>query len=424
MIKFLLKGIINDRSRSLLPIIVVSIGATLTVLMYCWMKGFLNDSIVMNANFNTGHIKVMTRAYAKDAEQIPNDLAIIGVDTLLKGLKVENPDVDWVKRIRFGGLIDFPDANGETRVQGPVVGWAIDLLSPGSKEKERFNLDKSIIEGRIPTKSGESLITSDFAKKFKVKPGDKFTLFGTTMDGSMAFKNLTVAGTVQFGSSVLDRGAIIIDITDAQLALSMEDAAGEVMGYFENNQYDNEKATTISNAFNAKFKTNRDEFAPIMLRLKDQGGMSDFLDYTNVVGSFMVLIFVLAMSVVLWNAGLLGGLRRYSEFGLRIALGEEKGHIYKTLIYEGLLIGMLGSIIGTTIGLGFAFYLQIVGFNMSGMMKNSSLMMSPIARAMVTPTAFYIGFIPGLLSMVLGNALSGIGIYKRNTTQLIKELEV
>lgn len=424
MIKFLLKGIINDRSRSLLPVMVVSIGVLLTVTMYCWFKGFLNDSVVMNANFNTGHLKVMTRAYAKDAEQMPNDLAIIGADMLLKELKAANPEMDWVKRIRFGGLIDFPDANGETRAQGPVIGWGIDMLSAGSKENERFNLEKSIVDGRIPSRPGESLITSDFAKKFNVKPGDTFTLFGTTMDGSMAFKNLTVAGTVRFGSSVLDRGAIITDITDVQLALSMEGAAGEVLGYFNNNQYDNEEATTIAKAFNAKFEENKDEFAPVMLRLRDQGGMSDFLDYSEVIGSFMVFIFVLAMSVVLWNAGLLGGLRRYSEFGLRLALGEEKGHIYKTLIYEGLLIGTLGSIVGTTIGLGLSYYLQVVGFDMSGMMKNSSLMMSPVAKAIVTPTAFYIGFVPGLLSMVLGNALSGIGIYNRNTAQLFKELEV
>jgi putative ABC transport system permease protein len=57
-------------------------------------------------------------------------------------------------------------------------------------------------------------------------------------------------------------------------------------------------------------------------------------------------------------------------------------------------------------------------------MKNASMMMPSIYRATITPEAFYIGFIPGLFSMVLGNALAGIGIYKRNTAQLFKELEV
>jgi putative ABC transport system permease protein len=56
-------------------------------------------------------------------------------------------------------------------------------------------------------------------------------------------------------------------------------------------------------------------------------------------------------------------------------------------------------------------------------MKNSSMLMPSVARAYITPTAYWIGFIPGLFSMVLGNALSGIGIYKRNTATLFKELE-
>jgi putative ABC transport system permease protein len=37
--------------------------------------------------------------------------------------------------------------------------------------------------------------------------------------------------------------------------------------------------------------------------------------------------------------------------------------------------------------------------------------------------SFFIGFIPGLLATILGTSISGIGIYKRQTSQLFKELE-
>jgi len=423
MIKFLLKGILNDRSRSILPVIVVSIGVLLTVILYCWVKGIMGESIRMNANFNTGHVKIMTRAYENDAEQMPNDLAILEVTKMVNELKTDYPDMDWVKRIRFGGLIDFPDAKGETRAQGPVVGWAIDLLSPQSKEGDRFNLDKSLVTGRLPVKPGEVLISDLFAVKFHVKPGDAFTLFGTTMDGGMAFKNLIVSGTIRFGSSALDRGAIIIDITDAQLALVMNDAAGEVLGFFNTGNFDNEKAISVTSAFNSKYTAVKDKYAPVMISLREQSGMAEYIDYVNAIGSVMIIVFVIAMSIVLWNAGLLGGLRRYNEFGVRLALGEDKNHIYRTLIYEGLFIGAIGSVLGTVLGLGAAYYLQNVGINISGMMKNSSLLLPSVARAEITSTAWYIGFIPGLFSMVLGNALAGIGIYKRKTAELFKELE-
>ena len=67
--------------------------------------------------------------------------------------------------------------------------------------------------------------------------------------------------------------------------------------------------------------------------------------------------------------------------------------------------------------------MQVV-IDFSFAMENSSMMMPAVYRAVVKPEAFYIGFIPGLFSMVLGNALSGIGIYKRKTAKLFKELEV
>ena len=92
----------------------------------------------------------MTAAYAKNIDQIPNDLALTGVDTLMLKLKNEFPEMKWGQRIHFGGLIDAPDSRGETRSQGPAIGFGIDMLSGDRSEIERFNLEKSMRRGRLP----------------------------------------------------------------------------------------------------------------------------------------------------------------------------------------------------------------------------------------------------------------------------------
>jgi putative ABC transport system permease protein len=424
MIRFLLKGIMNDRSRSLLPVIVVSLGVALTVLLTCFIEGILTDSVRMNANFNTGHLKVTTRAFAADEGQLAAELALMDVGAHLRHLETTYPELIWEQRIRFGGLIDFPDPEGETKIQGPVIGWSIDLLSPGSGEVERFNLASSLIKGSLPSVAGEALISDNFAERFHVEPGDTFTLFGTTMEGGMAFKNFRVSGTVRFGAANIDRGSIVVDIRDAREGLRMEDAATEILGYFRNGDYDDRRATSVANAFNLKYDDDPDPFSPVMLRLKDQGGMAEYMDLSEMMRGILVFVFVLAMSVVLWNTGLLGGLRRYTEFGLRLAMGEEKRHIYRTLILEGVLIGFIGSVTGTLIGLGLSLYLQEVGMYFGDSLQNSSMMVPTVIRAKIIPAAYYIGFLPGVVAMVLGNALSGRGIYKRQTAQLFKELEV
>jgi putative ABC transport system permease protein len=51
-------------------------------------------------------------------------------------------------------------------------------------------------------------------------------------------------------------------------------------------------------------------------------------------------------------------------------------------------------------------------------------MIPNVVHARITITDFYLGFIPGVISTLVGTMLSGIGIYKRKTAQLFKELEV
>ena len=104
-------------------------------------------------------------------------------------------------------------------------------------------------------------------------------------------------------------------------------------------------------------------------------------------------------------------------------MGEEKGHIFRTLIYESIMTGIAGSVLGTSLGLFFAWLIQNYGIDISGLMKGASVMMPSEIRARITPPDYYIGFIPGLISTVLGTMLSGIGVYRRQTAQLFKELE-
>jgi putative ABC transport system permease protein len=396
----------------------------LTVLIQCWISGVLGEIIDTSAAFSTGHVKIMSRAYAENVGQIPNDLALTGVESLTGELRQDYPNINWIKRIHFGGLLDAPDEMGETRSQGPVMGMAVQLFSETSGEVQRLNIEKSLIRGYLPERAGEILISDVFATKLNVNPGDVVTLMSSTMCGSMAMQNYTVAGTVSFGVVAMDRSAMIMDISDAQMVLDMDDAAGEILGYFENNVYSDQKAKNVVAAFNAQYEHDDDEFAPIMLRLADQNGLDSMLDYVaGLIGAF-IAIFVFAMSIVLWNAGLIGGLRRYGEVGLRLAIGENKSHVYYSMIMESVLIGLLGSVIGTAIGLGISYYLQTVGFDISELTKNVTMMIPSVFRAHVTPHAYYIGFVPGLFSTVLGTALAGIGIYRRKTAQLFKELEV
>jgi len=424
MIRFLIKGLLRDRSRSLFPVLMVSAGAFLTVFLYSFMKGTMDDLVNSNAKFDTGHVKIMTRAYEQLADQMPNDLALLGVDSLLERLRSSEKNMVWTPRIRFGGLLDIPDERGETRAQGPVMGLGVDLFSPESQEVDILNLQNALVEGKLPQKNNEILISEEFAKKLGVKMGETATLIGSTMEGAMAIHNFKVSGTVRFGITAMDRGAIIADIKDVQYALDMPDGAGEIVGYSENMLYDDDTMLPLTQRFNDNFLRDDDEFSPLMLSLSQQNELGEYLDLVDVFGGLIVLIFVVVMSIVLWNSGLINGLRRYGEIGVRLAMGEPKGALYRWMIYESMITGFIGSTLGTVLGLAISYYLQYTGIDFAAVLQKSTMLISNVIRARVTGWSYVIGFFPGLIASVVGTMFAGIGIYRRQTSQLFKELEV
>jgi putative ABC transport system permease protein len=451
MIRFLLKGLLRDRSRSRFPAIVVFIGVLLSVFLYAWVRGVEVDLVRSGANFGGGHVKVTTRAYAQEADQLPNDLALLGVSDLLAELRRDYPAMVWTPRTRFGGLLDIPDEQGETRVQSPVAGLAVDLLGKSSPEPGILNLKPALVQGRLPSGPGEILVSDDLARRLKTGPGDVATLFASDIYGSLASANFRIAGTVRFGVGAMDRGALIADIADIQSLLDLPDASGEVLGFSRDFAYNDAQASRVAAAFNAKHPANKPQvsdsgtdrgssgshfavrtsqlpktqydFTPEMVTLRNQAGLGQMFD---LVGSSMGLvmgIFLIAMSIVLWNAGLMGSLRRWGEFGLRLAIGEGQGHVYRTLLLEALMVGMVGSVAGTAAGLGIAFWFEKVGLNVASLMQNSSMMMSGVMRARVAAPCFYIGFIPGLFATIAGAAISGLTVFRRDTAKLVKELQ-
>ncbi|MDP8210888.1 MAG: FtsX-like permease family protein [Candidatus Stygibacter australis] len=422
MIDFILKGILRDRSRSLLPIILIATGVLSTSLYYSFIRGYERISIDGSARYDTGHVKVITRAYAEELDEKPYDLCLLGAEELLADLKKDYPQLNWYERIQFGGLVDVPDAQGETIVQGESAVMAVDL-SKDSDELKLLNLGDALRKGKLPTADNEVVLSTGLFKKLGIDIGNDLSLITATMYGGMAVGNYQVTGVVEFGIPVLDRGMLLMDIKDARQLLDMPNGVGEILGIYKDNEYHWNESVAISEQFINKYSDPKDEFSPVMLPLHKQGDMESMLSWMR--GAIFILIgfFVFIMGLVLWNLGLINGIRRYGEMGLRLAIGEHAGHIYLSLIEEAILIGFLGSIIGTAGGVGIGYWLQSHPFDMSQYLTKATVMMSPDISADVNWFSYVVGFIPGFLATILGAGFAALAVFRRSTASLFKELE-
>ena len=427
MMYFLIKGLLRDRSRSLFPVIIITITVTIVIFAIGFMKGSMNSVFQSTAVIISGHEKVVTRAYKEESQMLPNDLALLNVDQIIRNLDKEYPDHFWSPRITFGGLLDMPDKNGETRDQGPVYVLGIDLLKTGSRIIEIWELDKNLVNGRLPKTFNEALIGQKLANKLNITVGDTATYIGTTMHNAFTTYNFTIVGTFDLQKGQADSQMMLVDISGARKALDMENAASEILGFTHSLFYDDDKAVSLRSNYNENYSDSSDIFSPVMMALRDSSQqMGDMVEFVDAFLMIIGTIFLIIVMVVLWNMGLMNGLRRYGEIGLRLAMGESKGVVYRSMIVEAVIIGLTGTMIGTGLGLSIVYYVQENGIDYSEVvatMSTASMVMPNVFYAKITPDLYYIGFIPGLIATVLGTMLAGIAIYKREMAQLFKELE-
>ena len=426
MIKFLAKGLARDKTRSLFPTIIITITVAIVIFALGFMRGMLNSVFLDTAVIISGYEKVVTRAYKKEMQMLPLDLALMDIEEILSDLNRDHPNYFWSPRINFGGLIDIPDENKETRSQSPIMAIGIDFFSNKSRQTELWKLDQIIVDGLPPRSPNDILISSKLAKKLEVSTGQEATFIGSTMDNAFTTYNFNISGIFNLNKGQTDKQMILLDISGAQEALDMNGAATEILGFTNDLFYNDEDAIKIRSNFNETNIDSSNIFAPTMIALRDTNQMGTMVDFSNAALAVIGGIFLVIVMIVLWNMGLMNGLRRYGEIGLRLAMGESKGQVYRSMITEAVIIGLTGTLLGTGLGLSITYYVQKNGISYAEAFEEMALtnmVMPNVFYSKVTSDLFYVGLLPGLLATVLGTMLAGLAIYRREMAQLFKELE-
>jgi len=431
MIAFLFRGILRDKSRFLFPFSIVAIGVTLVITLVGFMEGVFMGMIDMTANLDAGHLRLVNKPFYDEEHLRPLDRSLAAQSETLNWLKKNSPEkTRWSPRIRWGALLDVPDKNGNTVSQTPIVGMALDLKDKKSLELKRLRLEESLIYGKIPEQDKEMLMGDQLAKTLNIELNQAVTLLGQSFDGGLVMDNYRVVGLVKFGVSAMDKKMVLIDLADAQDSFYMEDMITDWLGFlpaqYSLSDYEAIKKNMkqpLSKLIEMPPKSWAEDDQAILLTIRDQQNIGAIADKFNIIKGFVVGIFTFLMMLVLWNAGILNGIHRYGEMGLRLAFGESHWRVIFNTGIEGLFVGVLGTLAGCIFGGVFAWFLQEVGINMGDSFAQSGLMINDVVRARLTTGAFIQGVIPGVFASVAGNLIASIAIFKRTESNLFRELE-
>lgn len=236
-----------------------------------------------------------------------------------------------------------------------------------------------VTEGAEPQGKGEVVVTSDAAEKYGIAVGDKLLVVHPDHRDEVK-----VAGLV----TPEGKGGA----TGSSLTLMMaEDAFTEVYGNASTLAVAASEGTTADQLvehINAEYG----EGGPQDLGMSAESGaklaeeatetMASALKFINYFLIAFGLIALLVGTFIIANTFSMIVAQRTKEFALLRALGASRGQVTRSVIFESVIVGLIGSAVGVVAGMGLVAIIKAV-MNAQGMEMGSSLGLS--VSAIIVP---------------------------------------
>src|SRR4030067_526482 len=173
-------------------------------------------------------------------------------------------------------------------------------------------------------------------------------------DGTRGSAALRIAGIFETDNELLDRGVALTTLAAARELLAVPREAATLALRLT----DIEAAETVATAMAAAL-TQPDQQAVTWKTLLPE--VVQMLELVRVnLGVVPIVVFVV-VALGVTNTLLMAVLERTREFGLQLALGTRPGLIVRTVLYESLVLGLVGLAAGFVLRALIVFYYHSFG---------------------------------------------------------------
>lgn len=209
------------------------------------------------------------------------------------------------------------------------------------------------IEGELPKHSHEILIGTDIANFTKLTIGSTMPVLGKNKQDSRYNEELTITGIVKTGRT--EDGYIFIGLPDLGEFLKDTDKA-EVVEVSITATQDELKH------YIDKIKANSSTVDPHLIKWVTQSESSVLGKLSSLLYLVTFVVLILTMICVATTM-MTVVMERRKEIGLKKAIGANNKSIAKEFLAEGLVLGIIGGMIGVVCGVIFA---QVISTNVFG----------------------------------------------------------
>jgi putative ABC transport system permease protein len=340
------RNIFRQKRRTILTVLSIFGGFTLSAISIGWADGTYNRIIDMFTRNRLGHIQVHAKGYLDRPSLYKNipDYQQVGAEIAgVRGVEA------WSPRLYAAGLASIGDKSSGVRIIG---------IDP-QRENIATHFDKQVTQGTplSTTPEHQALLGKGLARTLKAGIGDSVVIVSQAADGSIANDIYAVVGIVESGDMAQDRSSFYLHLKDAQDLFVLPGVVHEIV--------------VIVNSLNQVLPITHEIATKLDNPDLDVEPWQEFARSFYVAmtadkqGSWIMLfVVILIVAIGVLNTVLMTVLERTREYGVLRAVGSGPGQIFRLVIYEVFLMGCIGIIIGAGLSLGANYLLSLHGIPM------------------------------------------------------------
>ncbi|MGZ5440817.1 MAG: ABC transporter permease [Thermoanaerobaculia bacterium] len=345
------RNVFRNPRRTSFTLLVIVFGAVSLILAGGFIANNFQGLRELTIRNGIGHLQLFTNAYMNGPEERPLQLGIENPAALQKWLEAQPHVIASAPEIEFVGLV----SNGEK--SEAFLGRGID---PARQKDLGFNLT---MKGGRPLAAtadeAEVILGTGLARNMNAKVGDPLTLLGTTTDGALNAIDVRVVGFFSSGIKEFDARALKVSVPAAQTLLGSTRVTKLIVKLDATGNTETARAA-IASGLTGIGRTD--------LGLRTWRDLASFYKqvvmlYSSIflfLGVIIVVLVVLSSS----NTMMMTVFERVQEIGTLLALGTRRRHIVTIFLFEGLVIGVIGGLLGCIAGFGAMHGINAAGITM------------------------------------------------------------
>ena len=333
--------------RTILTAAALGIGIAALTFLSAMDDGWMQQIKTNFALTMTGHIQIHAEGFEdsrKLAQRITDPQAVMKAISNISGIQT------MTRRVRVSGLASSAGANAGAFIYG---------VEPEA-EQRLSRLATFISKGVwLPAGDQRAAVLGDgLADRLGIGIGDKLVLMASVPGGDIASEVFRVRGLIHSGVMDVDDMSVIVPLTTAQQWLGIGQAVTDIVIRADSF----ERVTPLA----GNLKTALAGQGMEVLRWFDIDPMAqqwaDFADaYTWVV---LLIVIIVVLAEVL-NTMLMSMHERVREFGLMSALGVTPAQVFSMVVWETVILVLIGGLSGFMIGGGLSLWYGEYGIDLS-----------------------------------------------------------